>query len=234
MTKNKIHLLSTRQKGGSLVDLLPREVFEIDEIPFIEIQNIDSLELKQKISTLEQQQLNVIFTSASAVSAVEKYLTKTPEWKVFCIGYKTKRAVEAVFGKKSIILEADYGSELADDIIALNSIEKAVFFSGNIRGETLPLKLKRAGTPVQEYVVYNTLEIPRKLSVQYDGILFFSPSAVRSYFASNTIDQSTELFAIGKTTAKEIENKVSNSVFIAEKPDTNTLIKLLINHFKNI
>ena len=40
---------------------------------------------------------------------------------------------------------------------------------------------------VDEVIVYKTIETPKVLTKQYDGILFFSPSAVKSFFSKNSI-----------------------------------------------
>ena len=36
--------------------------------------------------------------------------------------------------------------------------------------------------------VYKTVEIRKKIKEKFDGIIFFSPSAVRSYVSINSLD----------------------------------------------
>src|SRR5258706_9822828 len=45
----------------------------------------------------------------------------------------------------------------------------------------------------------------------YDGILFFSPSGVESFFNTNEVNEQTILFAIGNTTATEIKKYTNRS-----------------------
>ena len=56
------------------------------------------------------------------------------------------------------------------------------FFCGNQRRDTLPDKVRAAGIKVEELVVYETVELPLKVTDHYDAILFYSPSGVRSFF----------------------------------------------------
>jgi uroporphyrinogen-III synthase len=83
-------------------------------------------------------------------------------------------------------------------------------------------------------IVYETIETPQAVSKKYDGILFFSPSAVRSFFAKNTLKEETKIFAIGKTTADEVKSFSNNPMVISEIPDTEKLIGEVIKYFSEI
>jgi uroporphyrinogen-III synthase len=87
---------------------------------------------------------------------------------------------------------------------------------------------------VEELIVYNTIEKPQAVSKKYDGILFFSPSAVRSFFQKNKINAETILFAIGQTTARELRNYSNNTTVISEIPDTEKVIADVIKYFSTI
>ena len=65
----------------------------------------------------------------------------------------------------------------------------------------------------------------------YDGILFFSPSAVNSFLLKNKISPKTQLFAIGSTTANALQPFTNQPVIIAETPGKENLLHLAINHF---
>jgi uroporphyrinogen-III synthase len=66
----------------------------------------------------------------------------------------------------------------------------------------------------------------------YDGILFFSPSAVQSFFYGNAIGPQTVLFAIGQTTAEAIEKFTGNTIIVSEKPGKDELVKRMFEYFK--
>ncbi|MEO8416473.1 MAG: uroporphyrinogen-III synthase, partial [Ginsengibacter sp.] len=78
---------------------------------------------------------------------------------------------------------------------------------------------------------YKTIETPHIIKQHYDGILFYSPSAVKSFFLKNTLQNNTELFAIGSTTAKALKHFTQLPVIIAEMPGKENLVKLAIHHF---
>lgn len=234
MPINKIQILSTKIIDNQLVSLANAYHISIDEIPFIEIKNIETPDIKKRIAALSKQSITAIFTSTNAVNAVKAILPIKPQWKVFCLGYKTKRVAEATFGDKNIIGIADNGEQLAEEIITHSKERKMFFFCGNQRRNVLPDQLKKNGIGLEELIVYHTIEMPQKISKLYDGILFYSPSGVKSFFSKNTIGKNTQLFAIGQTTANEAKVFTSLPVISAEYPDTTNLINMVIKHFSTI
>ncbi|MBS1975620.1 MAG: uroporphyrinogen-III synthase, partial [Bacteroidetes bacterium] len=67
----------------------------------------------------------------------------------------------------------------------------------------------------------------------YDAILFYSPSAVNSFFEKNNPGPQTILFAIGNTTTKEIKKYTNNKIVVADKPSKKLLAEQAINYFIN-
>ena len=126
---------------------------------------------------------------------------------------------------------AYYGGDLAKMIIENSPAKKIIFFCGDQRRDELPVKLKSNGIEVEEIIVYKTIEIPNALSKQYDGILFFSPSAVRSFFSKNEVPGKSQIFAIGSTTAREVKNYTQQSVHITNNPGKGNLVKTAIKYF---
>jgi uroporphyrinogen-III synthase len=231
MQPNKIHILSTRPVGEALVKAAIQNDMVIDEASFIKIEEIENAEIEEKIGELSHQNITAIFTSKNAVNVVKKFIpTKTP-WKIFCIDNATKNAVSKVFDEENIIGTAFYGSQLAEKIIENTSIKKVVFFCGDQRRDELPQKLKSNGIEIEEIVVYKTIETSQALSKQYDGILFFSPSTVQSFFSKNSIHPKTQIFAIGTTTANAVKSFTQQPVIIAETPGKENLVNLAIKHF---
>jgi uroporphyrinogen-III synthase len=114
------------------------------------------------------------------------------------------------------------------------SVKQIVFFCGNQRRDLLPVQLKKNGIDVEELIVYKTIEKPQTVSKKYDGILFFSPSGVRSFFSKNELKKQTIIFAIGKTTAEEVNIFSKNKTMISEYPDAEKLITSVIKYFSAI
>jgi len=230
MVNNKIYILSTRSVGETARTKALQHDIIIEEKSFIETQETIDTSKAKKIKELSHQNLSVVFTSMNAVEAVGKMVSEKNAWKVFCIGNTTRKLVKEIFGEKNIAGTADNASALADTIIKA-STKNIIFFSGDQRRDELPEKLKKNHIKVEEIVVYKTIETPESLSKSYDAILFFSPSAVQSFFSKNTISDNTQIFAIGSTTARAAEPYASKPIIIAEKPGKENLVNLTIKHF---
>lgn len=231
---DKINILSTRLIDETLVDTAAMYQIGIDHLTFITTEEINTPALEKRIAELSQQNINAIFTSMNAVNAVTRLISNKPLWKIFCIGHQTKNLIATFFGQENIIGTADNAAQLADRIIEDISTKKIVFFSGCQRRDELPEKIKSHGIELEELNVYQTMETPHVISKKYDGVLFFSPSAVKSFFSVNKIDEKTQIFAIGSTTAEEARSFTHSPIILAEHPDVDNLVCQVIRHFKKI
>ena len=166
----------------------------------------------------------------NAVEAVNEYLLSKPEWNIFSIGQTTKELISNFFGEERIVATADDANSLADTIIE-KGVKEIVFFCGDQRRDELPEKLKAENIKVEEIMVYRTIATAKRVSKHYDGILFFSPSAVDSFFTANTIERNVILFAIGNTTAYAIKQKVNNKIVVTEQPGKEALVKKMLDYF---
>jgi len=232
--RNKIQILSTKKISDSLIGIAGNNNICIDQLSFIETKEVVTRETRERIFELSKQKVDVIFTSSKAVNAVAKLIPGKVFWKIFCIEPATKTLVENYFEKACIADTATNADGLADKIISDNSVKEIVFFCGNQRRNTLPKKLRSNEIKVQELVVYKTIEKPQLVSKNYDGILFFSPSAVRSFFTLNKIKEVTTLFAIGNTTAEELKLFTKAKIIIAENPDHEEIISDVIKYYTSI
>jgi uroporphyrinogen-III synthase len=192
----------------------------------------DFIEIKNNLFELNKINNNLIFSSQNAVlSLLEQNgweILKTKS--VFCVGIKTKELLEV--NGFTVDVYMDYASELAEIITLIYNKESYTFLSGNLRKETLPEALKSEGIIFNEIEVYQTTLAPFKISEQekFDGIMFFSPSAVESYLTNNKIKNEI-CFCVGNTTAKSLElNKVKNIV-IAEIPTIEEVIVEVIEYY---
>jgi uroporphyrinogen-III synthase len=120
---------------------------------------------------------------------------------------------------------------LAQGVATQTTNGEVYFFCGNQRRPELPQALQAAGLTVEEYVVYTTHAVPHKLESDFNGILFFSPSAVRSFFAVNPVSRHTVLFAIGQTTARELGLHCSNKVVTGHQTSKQQLALMAIDYF---
>ena len=223
MTK-QINIVSTKK-------LLPNQKQELLNANFTVIEE-DFIETNIKNFELSKVNNNLIFTSQNAVQSILQH-PKCEDLKskdVFSIGMKTKDLLtENGF---NVIAYTGYAADLAEIISLIYSKETFTFFSGNLRRDVLPNTLKENGITFNEIEVYETKITSKKITKKLDGILFFSPSAVESYFKMNTIKDET-CFCIGETTAEALENKKVKTIVIADKPSVENVITEVLEYYNN-
>lgn len=235
MQQNSISILSTRPLNDLLIKEAKQLNIEIDVLSFIETETVHSSEIKQEIEPALLQSSTVVFTSMNAVEIVAKELAgPQPDWKIYCIGNTTIQLVKKYFGKASLAGTANSAAELAELIADDANNRKIIFFCGDHRRSELPDILRNSDINVKEIVVYRTVLIHHKIEKKYHGILFFSPSAVKSFFSNNHVAKETILFAIGNTTAMTLQNGSHNKVIISEEPGKEKLVRKMMEYFETV
>jgi uroporphyrinogen-III synthase len=136
--------------------------------------------------------------------------------------------VEKYFHNDLLAGIADNAAELADLIMEESVEDEVFFFCGDHHRPELPVMLRKNGFEVTEIIVYQTVLLPHKIERNYDGILFFSPSAVNSFFEKNEIAAQTILFAIGNTTAEELKKFSKNKIITSDEPIKRSLVEKAI------
>ena len=177
----------------------------------------------------------IVFTSSNAVRFAAAGFSNPEDITVdiFCLEGATAEAVANTFGAGRICGTAGDAAGLAREIISRNSHKAVTFFCGNERRDELPRMLDEAGIEVREVVVYTTRPTPRRLTEIPNAVLFFSPSAVISFFSLNQLPVTVPLFAIGATTAASIRVKAGNNKIItATRPEQEAMLAAIINHFQ--
>jgi len=165
---------------------------------------------------------NYIFTSKNAVKAFlnQSNALDLSQYNAFCVGEKTKSFLEE--NGLNVLEMAENASELAETLVKKYQNESFLFLCGNKRRDELPDTLTKNNVQYKELEVYHTHLNPKKFQCDFDGILFFSPSGIRSYLLENILGKST-LFCIGKTTATEAK-KHSENIIVANKPTVENVL----------
>ncbi|WP_298542410.1 uroporphyrinogen-III synthase [uncultured Aquimarina sp.] len=204
--------LSTAQKG-----LLLNSGIGFVEYNAIEIELLD-VDFNRDIK-------HAIFTSKNAVKAIQN--SKFSIQNCFCVGENTKKLLEE--NGQKVVETAQNASDLGEIISKNYKNGKFYFFCGNLRRDELPLILKEDNIELEEEIVYKTHKRSKKFDRVFDGILFFSPSAIQSYVSNNFIDKSM-VFCIGNTTASEAK-KYTNNIIVANKPTVENVIVQAVKYF---
>ena len=232
MQQNKINILSTRPLNKSLVQEAKAVGISIDELSFIDTEPIQDIATQQEIEQAYLQSSTVVFTSMNAVDAVLAWQDgQQPDWVIYCMGNTTKLLLKENFGEHSVAGTASSAAELAELIAEESDIDEVIFFCGEQRRDELPAILRNKGIEVHEIIVYETIHTPHKVSKDYHAILFYSPSAVSSFFSNNKVPAQTILFAIGNTTAKTIQQYCNNTIIIGKEPGKEELVRQAMEYF---
>lgn len=230
--ENKIKILCTRPVNEELVHRASEKNIEVDVLSFIKTEPVETVEVQQEIEYAITLEATIVFTSMNAVEAVSLFLeAELPNWKIYCIGNTTKQLVEKYFDHGLLAGTADNAVDLAELIVAESEGEEVIFFCGDQRRDALPAILRKNDIEVNEIIVYETFQVPHKVLKEYKGILFFSPSAVESFFKLNNIPSSVVLFAIGNTTADTIMKYCTNKIITPGAPGKDELFEEMLEYF---
>ncbi len=232
MQKNSIQILCTRPLKDEIIQQALQNEIEICVIPFIKTESVISAAITNTIQLLARKKITAIFTSMNAVSSVTEQLQAIPNWNIYSLSGTTKDLITSFFGETNLVATARNASQLSHLIIEAKNDTPIVFFTGNLRLDTLPQYLTKQNISYEEVVVYNTTQIPIKIERLFDGILFFSPSAVHSFFSINNIKDTVVLFAIGDTTADTIKTYTQNKVIISHSPAKEEMLEQVITYFQ--
>lgn len=200
----------------------------------IAVVSYDAIKIQHLRFTMDGDIQNLIFTSQNAVAAYlqnpehQKNVSKS-QFNCFCVGEKTASFLEEN-GLKVVEL-ANYGADLAKIIANSYKNQSFLFLCGNLRRDEVPDDLKKEGINFKEITVYSTQLNAKAFDRHFDGVLFYSPSGVESYMASNSIANSTA-FCIGTTTAEAVK-KYSSNIVLANKPSVENVLIQVIKTFSN-
>lgn len=147
-----------------------------------------------------------ILTSANAARYISSHAAEINKDNypkiIFSIGAATSEHIDHL---GIPIEEPDYGTaENVVDLVKSKGLQSAVFFSGNLRGDTIVDGLQD-GLQLTEIQVYETELVDKKIDMEpIEAVAFFSPSGVRGFAKSNAITNQ-KVIAIGTTTKKEVQ-----------------------------
>jgi uroporphyrinogen-III synthase len=160
---------------------------------------------------------------------VKEHVVEKPDWKIYCLRHETQKAIIEWIGEQSDLKIADNAGALSELILA-DGIPDLIFFCGDHRLDALPDRLKKNGVHLTELIVYENRSTPVQITYCPDAILFFSPTAVKSFFSLNILSQSTTIFAIGQTTAASLKKFTNLPVIVSPESDKSFVINLALAH----
>lgn len=220
--QNQIRIVSTKKLSEKQKQQLLSADFSVFDEDFISVQN--------KEFEIENINDYLIFTSQNAVESVlrNKKAAEIKSKKCFCVGEKTKAFLEE--NDFEVVADCEYAAELASLICNQYSKNSFTFFCGNMRRDFLPEALRLAQITLDEVAVYETILTTHKIDFTPDGILFFSPSGVKSYLQQNKIEDEN-CFCIGNTTAEALKYVTPNRI-ISNQPTMESVVMKCIEKYR--
>lgn len=207
--------------------LISKTLDEDIKIDFTEVLKIETL----KVAPFDLKNKSLIFTSIHAVQAfLENAFTANEDFthknfnKIYAVGKKSKKALQKEgFGTFKVKKNAQ---DLSRFLVENSNDEHFLHFCGNIALDTLEKNLKEHKMPYEKVVLYKTkLKYPI-IKSNFNEVVFFSPSGVRSFLKFNSIE-GKKIFSIGKTTSAEIEKFTKEKIFTSEESTLEDILRLI-------
>ncbi len=195
-------------------DLAEKSNVKIDFRPFINVEGVPAKEFRQtRIHILDHSA--VIFTSRTAIDhffriAQELRITIPDSMKYFCISEATAYYLQKyiVYRKRKIF----YGNGKFSDLINVmkkHKDEKFLVPLSDIHKQQIPDLLDKSGFKYTKAILYRTVssDLSDLKDVNYDILVFFSPSGIRSLFHNfpDFKQNDTRIACFGPSTAKAVK-----------------------------
>ncbi len=235
-----IRILSTRALGNAARDFIHHEDWLVDIISFIETHGIITVDqLADFLNACKEPGQNtlLLFSSENAVKWLKWGLDKfgynmPPGVHTVCVGEKTLHAAADFLEVLPVLVEKSSETLVSKLKETIPSGTTFIYCCGNKRLDTLPNGLIAAGFSVKEYIVYKTELTPHHTFRDYNAILFFSPSAVESYFSVNKWDSKRVAVSIGHTTSAALKNAGVEIILIADEPNEIAMLTTLRDYLQ--
>lgn len=217
-------------------DLAEKYNLKVDFRPFIQVESIPAKELrKEKINELNYTA--VIFNSRNAVDnffrvATEMKTEMPADMKYFCVNegmaYYLQKYI--VLRKRKVFYGKGTTKELLD-LIKAHPKEEYIFPCSDVRSPIVPDFLKKNKIKHRESILYRTVasDLSDLTHVNYDIIVFFSPSDIKSLFENfpQFKQNKTRIAGFGNATQKAITDAELTVNIPAPTPETPSMVMAL-------
>ncbi|MGC4234589.1 MAG: uroporphyrinogen-III synthase [Niabella sp.] len=219
MTDAERKILSTRVLEPAIISEAGKKGVLIDCISFIDIHYRSAADIRQQLGNIASGDV-FIFTSQHAVQAAFEVLRGLKN-TTYCIDGATYNAIKQT--ELQVAATASYASELVV-LIDKNPGSRYILFCGDKRLPTIPDFLHKHKLPMLEVICYENIATPQKVEQHYDGIMFYSPTGVESYFSANEVKDQT-CYCIGTTTANAVKKYTRENIVTASRPGIGAMLE---------
>ncbi|HLV23184.1 MAG TPA: uroporphyrinogen-III synthase [Moheibacter sp.] len=179
------------------------------------------------VSKINEDSNKFLVSSQNSVKAISGL---NLDGEFYVVGEKTAKSLKAA-GFEVVHFE-NYAEDLADFLLKNTQPQSWNFFCGNHRRETLFEKLIPNGHLLNEIICYDSIQNSSEIdSTKFNGIAFFSPLAVKTFFSLNSLTENSVIFSIGNTTNQEIKKYTNNPIVTAEIPLVEKVIEKINEYY---
>lgn len=173
-----------------------------------------------------QNSVRYIISSQNAVRALlsSRDIQKLRGKDLWVVGHKTKALLEAHN------LPVYHSFENAKELMLNFNFDgrKTTFIAGALRMEHIEAVCRQNHFPLEVMEVYATKEKPIPINEEYDRVMFFSPSGVRSFVSKNTLEGKCAI-CVGHTTALEAKKYTTHCIVANETSQEGVVAAVLEN-----
>lgn len=223
-------------------DLATKHNLKIDFRPFIHVEGVSAREFRQDKIDMSQHTA-VIFTSKTSIDhyfrMAEETRTSIPDtMKYFCVSEATAYYLQKyiVYRKRKIF----YGNGIIKDLIEImnkHKDEKFLLPISAAHKEEIPLLLQKHNFDYTKAVLYRTecSDLSDLADVNYDILVFFSPSGIKSLFQNfpDFKQNETKIASFGAKTAKAAEEAGLRLDITAPQPKVPSMTMALEDYIKD-
>ncbi len=218
----RINVYSTKALTPAQSNLFYEDI-SVDSSDFIQIS------MNRLVpNVLKSNTKNIVITSKNAVeSLITNFSVEELQFEnIYCVGRRTKRLVEQRIGK--VKHSEKNARKLAEYLVEYIEGTEVTYFCSNLRLDDLPGILNENNIVVNEVEAYETKMSSVKIDDQVEGIMFYSPSTVKSYVLQNKGEGIA--FCIGDSTAAEAKHYFKD-VRVAKVPTIESVIELVNENY---
>jgi len=217
-------------------DLAVKNNLKIDFRPFIHVEGVSAKDFrKDRINILDFSA--VIFNSRTAIDhffrmSQEMRVVIPDTMKYFCISEATAHYLQKyiVYRKRKIFYAPGKFGELLE-VLMKHKEESFLIPLSDMHKDEVPEKLTSAGLTFKAAVMYRTVcsDLSDLKDVNYDVLVFFSPSDIKSLFFNfpDFLQNETKIATFGYATAKAVRDANLNVDIEAPLPETPSMTSAL-------
>lgn len=224
-------------------DLAVKNNLKIDFRPFIQVEPVSAKDFrKDRINILNHSA--VIFTSRTAIDhffrlAQELRITIPDTMKYFCISEATAFYLQKyiVYRKRKIFFANGKFTDLID-ILSKHKEENFLIPLSDIHKDEIPVLLEQAKINYTQAIMYRTVssDLSDLKDVNYDILVFFSPSGIKSLLQNFPDFQQgeTKIGTFGPATAQAVKDaglRLDIEAPVPEAPSMTMALEKFIAEF---